>query len=120
MQEGDLTMITKRVRHTISETSMRFAIRRRDQAWEELGRFDATPICEMDSSERIDSDYWLGEFHAMSNRILDGVKERGGSWTYRGRKMTLAPDGASIVYEFPRSDDFGDTNLADARYTITQ
>lgn len=113
-------MLTKRVRYVISDTRMRFAVRRRDQAWKELGRFDDTPICDMDSSQRIDSQYWLDEFHAMSNRILDGVKERGGSWTYRGRQMTIAPDGASVVYEFPRSDDFGDTNLDDARYAITQ
>ena len=113
-------MVARRVRFTISETSMRFAMRRRDQAWEELGRFDATPICDMDSSQRIDSQYWLDEFHAMSCRILEGVRERGGFWTYRGREMTIAPDGASVVYEFPRSEDFGDTDLDDARYAITQ
>lgn len=113
-------MLTKRVRYVISDTRMCVAIRRRDQAWKELGRFDDTPICDMDSSQRIDSQYWLDEFHAMSNRILDGVKERGGSWKYRDRQMTIAPDGASVVYEFPRSDDFGDTNLDDAKYAITK
>lgn len=113
-------MVARRIRYAVSDTRMRFAIRRRDEAWAELGRFDDTPMCDMGPGERIDSQYWMDEFHEMSHRILEGVRERGGFWTYKDREMTIAPDGASVVYEFPRSKDFGDTNLADARYTITR
>lgn len=113
-----MVTLKKRARHIVSDTKMRFALRRREAAWKELGRFDDIPICNMDSVQKIECQYWIDERKAMSDQILMGLRERGGYWESRGRKLVIALDGVTIADVTPEMRAAYEVCVDRARYTL--